>query len=129
MSRSSNPVRSSARDREQDAVEALDLPQPPQRIAQRPAPLQPRVDGHPLVLRLQLDRLEHRQGQLDLLPERRVERERERDHDQVGRDEHGTVGAGDPERRGEHGRVELAAREGYEQPRRTGAGLGGPSAP
>ena len=75
MSRSSNPARSSAETGQEDAVEPLDLPQPPQRVAQRPAPLDARVHRDALLLRLQLDRLEQRQRHLDLVAQRRVERD------------------------------------------------------
>ena len=60
------------RRRRDDAVELLRLPEPLQRVRQRPPLLDPRVDRDAGAQRGVLDRLEQRHRDLDLVAQRRV---------------------------------------------------------
>ena len=81
-----------------------------------------------------LDRLEQRHRDRDLLLHRSVRRLLERHDDQVGGNERRLLGARDPDRRGQHRRLERAAGERHEHPAsraraRRGRGAAGADAP
>src|SRR5581483_3496913 len=104
-----SPADGSRRD---DAVELLDLPEPPEGVRRRPALLDPRIDGYPAAERRVLDRLEERHGDTHLLGERRVLGVLERDSEEVRRDEHSVLGTRDADGGIQDSRVEAVAREG-----------------
>ena len=107
-----------------DSVEVLDLPESFEGMDRRAAALDPSVDGNSRLRGSVLHGLQERYRHCTLLTHLCIERKLWRDQDQVGGDERGVFGAGDPQRGVEDGRVEVPARERDEQPRRRGPASG-----
>ena len=76
-----------------DPVESLRLPEQPERMGQRAALLDPRVDRHAGPERRALDGLQQRHRDRDLLGERRLLGVAKRDEQEVGGDERRVLGA------------------------------------